>query len=275
MSRSFRHHYKVRRYRVRTFKQEISRFFKLLLVLVILAVFVYGGYSLRKWLFTSSVFNLREIVVKGAGQLAVSEIISRVPWRLGENIFTCKLSSERRNLLRFFPRIEKVWIYRMLPDKIVIKIKERQPVCRILEANFIPSCRGVDRNGVCFELTALELQEYENGPFLLLTGQKDVSELKPLLEFTGELKKMYNNIWRDTYSLSMNGYGEITTVSKDGLTICWGKYLSTKDLFAKVQAIKNVQEKSLGRGEKIKYLDLNLFGLGRIIVRPAETTGAS
>ena len=270
-----RRRYRPRRYYVHNFRYRLGQIFRIIVIVGLITVLVYGGLSLRQWLLTGERFGLREIVVKGTGQLTVSQVLSQVPWRVGDNIFRCNLSEVRQNLLKSFPRIKKVSIRRSYPNKIVIKVREREPIGRVLEANNLASCLGIDKEGVCFELLAQELLAYENGPFLRIDRPGAMTALRPLLEFTNELKKMYNNIWKNIYTLDMNTYGEITTVSKDGVKICWGKYLSREDLSAKVRAIENIQEKSIARGQKIEYLDLNLFGLGRIIVRPAEKAGES
>lgn len=107
-------------------------------VLILLASVVGGAYygvreGLRRYLWENPEYQLKEIgVVNEGGSLPRDQIVEAAGVREGLNIFTINISKIRETLLRL-PQVETAEVQRMLPNKIVITITERQPVAWVAE----------------------------------------------------------------------------------------------------------------------------------------------
>ena len=79
-------------------------------------------------------FAVKKIVVDGNSELSKNKIIATSGIVIGENIFKVDIKSVKENLL-LHPYINNVKIKRKLPDKITIKIDEREETAYIKYMN--------------------------------------------------------------------------------------------------------------------------------------------
>ena len=108
-----------------------------------------GGtvYGIKKWISTCSYFFVSSIEVHGEKRLTDREIIDLSGIKEGDNIFAVDLKSVSEKLSRQ-PWIRFAEVDRRLPDSLIIRVEERQPVAlaRIGDRLFL-----VDSDGTCFK----------------------------------------------------------------------------------------------------------------------------
>ncbi|NLV92707.1 MAG: FtsQ-type POTRA domain-containing protein [Firmicutes bacterium] len=107
------------------------------LLLIILVVL--GGYGF----FSSSLFAIRKITVIGNGYYSRDRLIAQSGISTGDNIFVCDTKLARRNLTRL-SFIGQATVERVLPDQVVIRVKEVHPVAMISRGS---SFLGVSETG--------------------------------------------------------------------------------------------------------------------------------
>ncbi len=89
-------------------------------VLAVLGTGVWLGY---RFVTTSQRFAIAEIEIHGTSHLSSAEVRAALPVRVGENIFTSDLGDIER-ALHANPWIRTASVRRMLPDTIVIELRE-------------------------------------------------------------------------------------------------------------------------------------------------------
>ena len=125
---------------------------------------------------TSPIFNIKEIKVSGNEKISQEEIIYLSQVQEGENIYKYSKNKIKEKICQN-PYIENVQVYRILPDKIEIEIKERK-------ATFLMQLDGtyayINNQGYILE------KNTENIYLPIITGftskEEDITEGKQLLE---------------------------------------------------------------------------------------------
>ncbi len=88
---------------------------------------VHGSLALSRWTKTSPAFNLNSIVVEGNRIVGKEDIIAVSGLERGRNIWSADLAATERRLM-LDRRFERVALTRRLPDAVVVRVKELQPV---------------------------------------------------------------------------------------------------------------------------------------------------
>ena len=108
----------------------VQRFFCVLLLLAGLVAAVAGLCAGSIWLYgkatTSDFFATRHIDVAGNVRLSREMVLQYGGLKEGENSLAVSIAEVERKL-RATPWVEEVSVKRLLPDRFVIKIKERMP----------------------------------------------------------------------------------------------------------------------------------------------------
>lgn len=94
---------------------------KIIKWLVILGILI----GLLIFFITSPVFNIKEVVVEGNEKIAEEEIIYLSEVQVGDNIYHYSKTNIKQKI-KTNPYIDEVQVYRLLPDKIEIEVKERK-----------------------------------------------------------------------------------------------------------------------------------------------------
>ena len=113
-------------------------------ILVFYLAIGFLGWNFFTFIFCSNFCNIEEVIIKGNDYLSEDEILSRSKVKLGENIFKLDLKKSKDSLIQE-PRIKEAKIKRVIPNKIIISIKERKAaafVC-IGEEYFTSSKEGL------------------------------------------------------------------------------------------------------------------------------------
>ena len=100
---------------------------KLIKLIIILGIII----ALGIFFFTSPIFNIKEIEVKGNQKVNKEEIINLSEIQTEQNIYKYSKQSIK-DKIKSNAYIEEVQVYRILPDKIEIEVKERTASFMIL-----------------------------------------------------------------------------------------------------------------------------------------------
>jgi cell division protein FtsQ len=146
MKRGLSHNSQKLRQRHSTSSGRLSR--KVFLVLTLGLSISSGAAGLAAWTRTAPLFKLSTIDVGGNRLIPSRLALEMVPVRRGTNIFAVDLDAIER-ALKQDPRIREVTIRRELPSKIIITIREREPIM-LLSANQL---YGVDQEGTVIPLS--------------------------------------------------------------------------------------------------------------------------
>jgi len=94
---------------------------------VVLGFLVWSSYSAVQFLRTSPRFEVRRLTVSGLKRVDEDQLVARAHFEVGTNIFAADLNGVRE-------RVEELqWVryavvQRVMPDEIVIKVIEREPI---------------------------------------------------------------------------------------------------------------------------------------------------
>lgn len=121
------------RARARMAKQQRNRwaftvFCRLFLLLAVLGGVYYGGYTLLQQLFfANEEYTLKRLDVEVEGTISREKVLSVAGLRTGVNIFSVSLDSVRERLEEE-PQILSAEVERHLPDRMVLRVAEREPI---------------------------------------------------------------------------------------------------------------------------------------------------
>jgi len=203
-------------------------------ILVFYLVLGFLGWNLFNFIFGSNFCNIKEVIIQGNDCLSEDEIFFNSGIKLGENIF--KLSLKKSiNSLKQEPRIKEVEIKRVIPNKIIISLTEREAaaIVHFGEEYFFSTKEGmvlskIDRPEEGFALpllSGLEINEIKIGEII------DKPEFRTALESINSaeviLPKKFCRVEilspddfmicnkDDTLKVRVNGSGEI--INKENL----------------------------------------------------------
>jgi len=126
-------------------KDEIlSSLLKLIYTGAALCILWLIGRGYLQWLKQSPVFNIRSIKITGSHYLSDKEVLSLGGLDKAKKIWDAQLE-DAVNSIRTYPFIEDVHIIRKVPDKIEIRVKEKEPIALL---NFQGDLYAVDRHGL-------------------------------------------------------------------------------------------------------------------------------
>ena len=130
------------------------------------------GWNFFTFIFSSSFCNIENVIIKGNDYLSEDRIFYKSGIQLGENIFRLDLIKSKDSLMQE-PWIKEVEVKRVIPNKIIISIKERKPAAIVYtrEEYFSSTKEGIiltkiDRQEEKFDLPlilGLELGEIKIG----------------------------------------------------------------------------------------------------------------
>jgi cell division septal protein FtsQ len=105
----------------------LVRFGQVMMSVAGLAILCWAAYGIVVYVRTAPRFEVQKLSVSGARRVAENDVIARAGFETGTNIFRVNLEEMRR-------RVEELsWVryaavQRILPDQIVIRIVEREPI---------------------------------------------------------------------------------------------------------------------------------------------------
>lgn len=99
--------------------------------LLVLVFFVAAFAALGAYILTLPVWEIKEVIVNGAGMLSDGEIRTLAAIPLSENLFFTSFSRTKANLGKITP-IKSFRIYRIPPATVLINIREREPLAALV-----------------------------------------------------------------------------------------------------------------------------------------------
>jgi len=117
---------------------------KITKILIFYLILGFLGWNFFNFIFNSKFCNVEEIVIKGNDYLGEDEIFYKSQIKLGENIFKLDLKKSIDSLKQE-PWIKELEIKRIIPNKIIISLREREAaaIVYIGEEYFILSKEGI------------------------------------------------------------------------------------------------------------------------------------
>lgn len=113
-------------------------------ILIFYLLIGFLGWNFFNYIFSSNFFNIEEVIIKGNDYLSEDEIFSKSQIKLSVNIFKLDLKKSIDSLKQE-PWIREVEIKRVIPDKIIISLKERKAaaIVHIGEEYFSSTKEGI------------------------------------------------------------------------------------------------------------------------------------
>lgn len=221
------------------------------ILLILLAFFI---------LLRSSLFEVKQVVVKGNEHLSSEKIKALAEISPGINIFKINLTrvSERIHLL---PMVKKVKLTRKLPSTVVITIIERRPV-GLLPQN--DSFMEIDEDGVC-------LQKGKSSTYGLpvITGVIDPLQkgLKNRTFTPGQqikstrldlalkvIKTLPPEVLPILSEVNVEQQNQVNLFTLDGIQCRLGQATNIKE---KGEILSQVLKEVLAKGKEVTYIDLS------------------
>ncbi|MBQ9298214.1 MAG: FtsQ-type POTRA domain-containing protein [Clostridia bacterium] len=151
----------------------------------------------------SPLFEVEKLETEGNNKVASEEIINLSEIEIGENIFLVRNNTAINKILKN-PYIEEVKINKQLPDKIVIKIKERKPTFYIeSEGKYI----YINNQGYILEIK----ENKDELPQILFNSLKS-TKLEPGARLAKENLETLGIILRIMEAANGNGIGNLITI---------------------------------------------------------------
>lgn len=200
-------------------------------------------------LLGSPLFEVREIVVTGNRQLPAAKIVELSGIVPGTNIFKQNLK-EAQGRICTLPLVKEVVICRDFPSRIVINVRERQPLA------LLPTPGGfvqVDREGVCLQEGGV------NDSFPVITGFP-VSPLAPgevvrderLRATLQVVDRFPETLLKELSEVHINGQGQLVLYTLEGVECRLGNASNLEQKLALLQQILRQV-----RDRRIAYIDLS------------------
>ncbi|MEW6616310.1 MAG: FtsQ-type POTRA domain-containing protein [Thermodesulfobacteriota bacterium] len=213
-------------------------------------VYIFFGY-----LYTSPYFRVERIVVSGENRLSEIEVLNLARIDKGSNILGIDLRRVSDRIERH-PWVQKAFVKRELPQRIIINVTERVPVAMInLDRLYL-----VDKKGIIFKevgpedtfdvpvLTGLESED-------LATNERiSRSLIEKALTIIDEVNKRGTLGVDQISEINMDPYAGLTIFTlEDGTQV----KLGFDDYEQKLDHLKKVIADLQERGEKAEYINLN------------------
>lgn len=174
-------------------RKEKKRNLKIILACFLFVLFVVGAVSL----FYISKFRIKEITITGNEIVEKEKILSLAQESIKgkifyifpkDNIFLISKDEIKNSLLNNFLRIKSVSVFKDLPNTLLVKIEERNPVSLYCKEN---NCAFINEDGLVFEeapffsgsLFVKFFDEREGNNFLVKKQILETEQYKNLIEF--------------------------------------------------------------------------------------------
>lgn len=218
-------------------------------------------------------FQIKAISISGCQKVKAQELESAIRSQIVKNIaffdtqsiFLVNSGKISAEIIKNFPRIEKISLQKDLLDKLVVAVEERKPVALLCQGE---KCFFLDKNGVAFEETSgADFQ----GP--KIESQIFLSEIKPGVivvesNLMAQILKI-NSKFRDDLKIDLQ---EFDIASEQRLNVKtasgWEIYFNLKgDIDWQITELKTILENKIlpKNWKNLDYIDLRF---DRVFVSP-------
>lgn len=125
-------------------KGQRRQLWQIVRITLVLSIATYGGWRGTSLVLGAPALQVSRIVVQGNHRLSNGEVLALVDGLRGRNILTVKLAEWQKRLLAS-PWVEEARLRRVLPSRIDIVIRERQPmgIGRLSGSLYLVDGRGI------------------------------------------------------------------------------------------------------------------------------------
>ncbi len=227
---------------------------KIAKILIFYLAMAFFGWNFFSFMFSSNFCSIGEIIVQGNDCLSENEILYSSKIKLGENIFKLDLKESKNSLMQE-PWIKEAVIKRLIPNKIIISVKEREAaafVC-IGDEYFTSSKEGlvlskIDKPEEGFSLpliSGLEITEIKIGEII------DKTEYKTALESINSAEVIIPKKFNQIIILSSDDFMIYSEDSTLKIRVNGPEWIINKE---------NLLREALGKIEKeklsVEYIDI-------------------
>ena len=230
-------------------------------VLGALFVYVYST------ILSSPYFSIREISVRGVKELTEKDILAAAKIRMRSNILSINTDAVAKRI-SVNPWVKSVYVGRELPDRLVLKVRERTPVALVKEAGALYL---MDVDGFVFK----KLSRADEVDLAILSGV-DV-RAKSASVLVGEALKLLERLSAEDQHTFLGEVSEIHVDEVFGLSILTDKGLHLKlgreNFAGKLNQLQVVLADLEKRGLKNGHLFVDLADISKVTVQRKDTLG--
>ena len=233
--------------------RRIKRAFISMLGVVMIILAGFAGYSFAN----SAFFDINEIVVVGNETVSRDEVIVIAGIRYGTNIlkYSSRTIAER---LKAQPYVETAVVYRFIPKKVEIRIRERTPMALISadDKHFI-----LDANGYCLSEVGVATAEswalpgIRCGPRVARLNPGERVDDKGALAALSWIRQLDPYFMENIYEFDAPSAEKLSVINREGLRVYLGQ---PEDLDRKLQNYEDILIKNAGscNADTLEYVDL-------------------
>lgn len=241
-------------------KQKAS--FRIILYTVICILVVFGMYIMCKKfmniVYRSNIMIIKDIAITGSKNITKTEIRELIPFNIGDNILKINLSQAEKEIKSLKPELKNI-VMRRAWHKVKIKLYERTSEA-FVENN--GELLGIDFDDITFPLRGFMREDK-----VPRINYKTDKERKQLLVFVKRLKNTGVGFLSDILEINMSSTGDIVFVLNSNTIVFWGDDVS-EQLCDKFKKFQKIYVDAIAKYKNIEYIDLTLYSLGRVIVKP-------
>jgi cell division protein FtsQ len=196
-------------------KGKLLRPLRIFLLIVLLIGSGVSAYSLARYFRTAPRYDVQKLVVSGLRRVEENEVVAKVGFEVGTNVFTTDLD-EIRGRVEQLKWVRDAIVQRVLPDQIMIKVSEREPIglARIMG----------DVYQFDVDAMILELDPVSASSFPVLDGLRREDTARNLVKVQVYQKVLEGLGQTELSEVHVNDAGEVSLVSaSDTLLVNLGK----------------------------------------------------
>ena len=236
------------------------------IIAAVLAFLLLGaaGAAAYTWLGRSAIFSVRVVDMNPCDHVSKDEISGMLKGVARGNIWSLSKEEIGRRL-RSHPFVREVVVRKSFPDKLIVRIEEREPVAMInLDALYY-----VDEQGSIFKrLTAYDAK---NLPILTGFSRRELAAKDPVT--IRNLRKTIDLLHHAEAGVLRRNISEVHFDAQDGYTLVTRDFglqlkIGTMEFPKAMERVEEAMQKLASLGQSKGVVDLKTEG--RIFVRPGE-----
>lgn len=220
------------------------------------------GYSrVNHFLYSSDLFNISTVQIRGCKNLAKSEILALLPFRPGDNLCGLRPQEAEKNIQQCKPELKAIYISRSW-KKVTVTVRERNPVGFVMING---EKLGIDNDNSPFPLRGAWLNA--SLPEIDASAEGDRREI---LNFIADFSVLDGKFFAGISRFALEPVNSIIFDLKGGPRVFWGR-LETEKLRPKLGRLAQVLSDSATRySGGLSYINLSYFDDGRVLVMPVS-----
>src|SRR6185369_6097089 len=101
------------------------------IVLALLVSWKGGEYLLDQYVYTNPSFGIERLDIQTDGIIPIEQIRAWANVKIGQNLLSLDLARIKRDL-ELVPLVESASVERLLPRQLIIRVREREPIARVI-----------------------------------------------------------------------------------------------------------------------------------------------